>query len=92
MKKNLTLGTVVAIALLFGTAGYAQRPEVNIDPQRHANLAAAQGLIQQAWDKLSLAQQANEFDMEGHAVKAKQLLEEADREVKRAAMTANLKH
>jgi hypothetical protein len=45
----------------------------------------------QAWDKLVAAQQANEFDLGGHARKAKEALDPADREMKLAAETANRK-
>jgi hypothetical protein len=38
---------------------------------------------------ISAAQQANEFDMQGHAQKAKDLLDEASREMKAAAEAAN---
>lgn len=56
---------------------------------RHPNLAAAQRLCEQAWERVSAAQQANEFDMEGHAQKAKNLLDEVNRELKLAAEAAN---
>jgi hypothetical protein len=35
------------------------------------------------------AQEANEFDMQGHAQKAKNLLDEANKELKLAAEAAN---
>jgi hypothetical protein len=56
---------------------------------RHPNLAAAQRLSQQAWEKMTAAQQANEWDMDGHAAKAKDLLDQANREMKLAAEAAN---
>jgi hypothetical protein len=64
--------------LLTGLA-VAQRPKEDVSPGRHPNLAAAQRLCQQAWQKVSQAQEANEFDMKGHAQKAKGLLDEANR-------------
>jgi hypothetical protein len=78
------------IALLASTAG-AEKPVRNVDANRHPNLASAQRLCQQAYDKLSAAQQANEWDMNGHAKKAKALLEEVNREIKEAALSANAK-
>jgi len=57
--------------------------------RRHPNLAQAQNLIQQAIDKVSAAQAANEFDMGGHAAKAKDLLNRAYDEIKLAALAAN---
>ena len=56
---------------------------------RHPNLAAAQRFIDQAYAKILEAQKVNEFDMNGHAQKAKELLDEANREVKEAAAAAS---
>lgn len=50
---------------------------------------AAQRLIEQAINRVSTAQGANEFDMDGHAIKAKQLLDQADAKIKMAAQAAN---
>jgi len=60
-----------------------------VNPERHPNLAAAMGLMDKASAKITDAQVANEWDMEGHAAKAKQLLDEARHEVKLAAEAAN---
>ena len=57
--------------------------------RRHPNLAQAQNLIESAMGKISAAQQANEFDMGGHAARAKQLLGQAYEEIKLAALAAN---
>lgn len=67
------------------------RPETGpkFSPKRHPNLAAAQRLTDQAWQKIVAAQRANEFDMAGHAQKAKELLDQANRELKQAAEAAN---
>jgi hypothetical protein len=56
---------------------------------RHPNLAAAQRLSRQAWQRVVDAQQANEWDMQGHAQKAKDLLDQANNELKMAAQAAN---
>jgi hypothetical protein len=56
------------------------------------NLAAAQRLSEQAYNKITAAQQANEWDMNGHAAKAKELLEQVNRELKEAAEAANKNH
>jgi hypothetical protein len=50
---------------------------------------AAQRLVDQAFSKITAAQQANEFDMDGHAAKSKELLEQANHELKQAAEAAN---
>lgn len=68
------------------------QPARNVSAARHPNLAAAQRLAQNAYEKISAAQSANEFDMDGHAAKAKQLLEQANNELKAAAEAANKNH
>ena len=91
MKKTITSTFIVGSLLLAGGIAVAQRPKQDVSGRRHPNLAAAQRLIDQAWEKLSAAQQANEFDMQGHAAKAKELIDQANREIKLAAEAANRK-
>jgi hypothetical protein len=88
-KTKLALGGVLSLALICGGVAVAQMPKENVNPHRHPNLAAAQRLSQQAWEKITAAQAANEWDMEGHAAKAKELLDQVNRELKLAAETAN---
>ncbi|HVO09760.1 MAG TPA: hypothetical protein VMX54_03305 [Vicinamibacteria bacterium] len=80
---------VAAATALIASAGLAAQPAANISPKRHPNLAAAQRLSQQAYEKIALAQRANEWDMSGHAQKAKELLERVNNELKLAAEAAN---
>lgn len=87
--RKVVLGTVISGSLLFGGILVAQKPPRNVSPHRHPNLAAAQRFLDQAYTKIKAAQEANEFDMNGHAAKAKELLEQADRELKEAAEAAN---
>jgi hypothetical protein len=89
MTKNRVFAYILGLLLLIGIAAVAQRPERDISRRRHPNLEAAQNLSRQAYDKISAAQRANEWDMEGHAQKAKNLLEDVNRELKMAAETAN---
>jgi hypothetical protein len=81
--------TTAYLALLVASVATAQRPKQNISAGRHPNLAAAQRLSEQAWQKIVAAQEANEWDMQGHAQKAKNLLDEANKELKAAAEAAN---
>jgi hypothetical protein len=74
--------------LLAGVMVFAQ-PKENISKALHPNLAAAQRLSQQAWDKIVAAQQANEWDLQGHAQKAKELLDQVNNELKLAAEASN---
>jgi hypothetical protein len=88
-KTQLALGGVLSLALICGGVAVGQMPKDNVNPHRHPNLAAAQRFSQQAWEKISVAQQANEWDMDGHAAKAKELLDQVNRELKLAAEAAN---
>ncbi|HYA64034.1 MAG TPA: hypothetical protein VED66_12605 [Candidatus Sulfotelmatobacter sp.] len=83
------LGAVLGAALVGGGMAVAQKPVEDISGKRHPNLAAAQRLSQQAWEKITAAQQANEWDMQGHAAKAKELLDQVNKELKLAAESAN---
>ena len=83
------LACTVGFLLLIGGLALAQRPEQDISPARHPNLAAAQRLSSQAWQKIVDAQRANEWDLDGHAQKAKNLLDEVNHELKLAAETSN---
>jgi len=64
-------------------------PAQNVSATRHPNLAAAQRACGRAFDKVTAAQQANEWDMGGHAKRAKELIVEASDEIKQAALAAN---
>lgn len=67
----------------------AQRPSENVAPGRHPNIAAAQRLCGQAYQRILDAQHANEWDMQGHAQKAKELLDQVNTQLKLAAEAAN---
>jgi hypothetical protein len=56
---------------------------------RHPNLTAATSDLQNASNKISAAQQANEFDMQGHAAQAKNLIGQALEQVSLARQAAN---
>ncbi len=90
MKANVVLRSLLGVTLLCSSLAFAQgKPVRNVGAKKHPNLAAAQRLTEQAFQKISAAQEANEFDMDGHAKKAKDLLDEANRELKAAAEAAN---
>jgi hypothetical protein len=90
MKASASLRAFFVLALLCGGVVYAQgRPEQDINPDRHPNLAEAQRLIGQAWDKVVEAQHANDWDMQHHAEKARDLLDQASHELSEAARDAN---
>lgn len=87
--RNLVLSGILAASTLGTVLVTAQQPVDNVRPGRHPNLAAAQRLTSQAFQRITAAQQANEFDMNGHAQKAKDLLDQANRELALAAGSAN---
>jgi hypothetical protein len=89
MTNPRVLAAVFGCLLFVGGAAVAQKPEKDISAALHPNLAAAQRLSRQAWEKINAAQAANEWDMNGHAQKAKDLLDQVNRELKAAAETAN---
>jgi predicted metal-dependent phosphoesterase TrpH len=88
MIKTRILTPVLGFMLVVGVA-IAEKPVRNVSGARHPNLAAAQQLSRQAFEKIIAAQRANEWDMEGHAQKAKELLEQVNNELKQAAGAAN---
>jgi hypothetical protein len=89
MVKTRVAAIVLGSLLLVGGAAVAQRPRRNISGILHPNLAAAQRFSQQAWEKIDEAQRANEWDLQGHAQKAKNLLDEVNIELKLAAEASN---
>jgi hypothetical protein len=86
MKKKLA-ATVSVLAFCMIIA--AQEPVVDIDKTVHPNLAAAQQHIVEANRYIATAQKDNRYDMKDHAQKARQLLMEADQELKAAVEAAN---
>jgi hypothetical protein len=88
-RKNMFLTGALAAVLVSGGVILAQAPPVDIDQNRHPNLAEAQHHIVQAYQKIDEAQQANKENLGGHAEKAKDLLAQANRELKAAAEYAD---
>jgi hypothetical protein len=94
VKKIITGGLIVAAVIagpLLGAqdAQAPQAPVVTIDPNRHGNLAAAQGDIVDAYQRIDMAQSANNDQLGGHAQKAKDFLSQANMELSLAADFAN---
>jgi hypothetical protein len=93
MKTPRTIVLLGVTGALWALVAFAQQPThepaTNVSPYRHGNIARAQELSRQAFDALTRAQQANEFDLGGHAGRAKELLMQANDEMKMAAEAAN---
>jgi len=83
--RNLVIVVVVIGLCSVGIAAFGQQ----VSKVLHPNLAEAQTLIERAITRLTAAQKANEYDLSGHAVKAKALLDQAYAEIKLAAEAAN---
>lgn len=90
MKKSIFAGVCTLLLVVAGVLFAAQPPPArNVSPHRHPHLAAAQQAARRAFNQVVEAQRANEWDMEGHAQKAKELLDQVSNELKRAAGEAN---
>jgi hypothetical protein len=70
------------------TVVYMQAPVVNIG-NRHGNLRNAQANIVEAYQRIDRAQAANDGQLGGHAQRAKELLIQADIELRLAANVSN---
>ena len=90
-RRNFILATIASTSVLctIALAQAVRMPYVNIDCHRHGNLAAAQDDIVQAFNCISDAQRANGGQLGGHAERAKELLSEANEELRLAADVAN---
>jgi|HubBroStandDraft_6_1064221.scaffolds.fasta_scaffold635047_1 hypothetical protein len=87
-KKNLLITTILSAAL-FSILTVAQDPVQDIDKVRHPNLAAAQSHVVEANKYVTLAQKDDQYDMQGHAEKARALLVQVNQELRLAATAAN---
>jgi hypothetical protein len=90
-RKNFFLTGLLGLALAGAGIVAAQIP-TDINPQRHPNLAEAQHHIQQAYEKIEEAQKENKDELGGHAEKARDLLSQANAELKAAAEYADHRH
>ena len=86
--KWMLVGSVLCTGLIFGCASQADQPSVDIG-ERHGNLRSAQEHIVQAWRMVGEAQRDNNSRLGGHAERAKELLSQANEELRAAAGFAN---
>lgn len=78
-------GAVLCAVLTCPGVLVAQQPTVDIDTDGHGNLSSAQEYVSMAWQRIDRAQKINNYDMDGHAARAKELLQQADAEIRAAA-------
>jgi hypothetical protein len=67
---------------------YQNGPQVNIG-RRHGNMRQAQIFLAQSYQALNQAQAMNDDQLAGHAARAKQLILQADVEIRLAANVSN---
>jgi hypothetical protein len=89
MIQTKVLASSFCALLVLGGALIAQAPKENVSKGLHPNLAKAQRQSKAAYESIVAAQEANEWDLAGHAQKAKDLLDQVNNELKLAAQTAN---
>jgi len=87
-KTGLAISTILSAALFCGVA-LAQDPVEDINKSVHPVLAAAQHHVVEANRSVAAAQKDNRYDMQGHAEKARDLLVQANQELKAAAQAAD---
>ena len=87
--RNIFLSAIVSTMILTGSAAFANEPVLDVSSKLNPNLAEAQKLIRQAYDRILKAQEANGWDSDGHAQNAKELLEQVNDELKLAADAVN---
>jgi hypothetical protein len=88
-KQSLLIDTIFIAVLCCSGVLLAQAPVVDIDKKLHPNLALAQDHLVQATNYIAVAQRDEKYDMQGHAESARQLLMQANHELKLAAEAAN---
>ena len=82
------LGTIVLTAIVTFPIAALASP---LNGAAHPNLDAATGALLNAFDKVTAAQKANEWDLGGHAAKAKEAIATAQSELKLAAESSDKK-
>jgi hypothetical protein len=92
MKRFASIVMMSGLAFIATAAVAQQQPVRDVSAKRHPNLARAQRQTDAAYKSIVAAQQANEFDLGGHAQKAKDLLDQANQELKQAAEVSNANH
>jgi len=88
MKKIIIFACIVNLLILIANIIFAIAVPDNNDT--HPNITAALRLVKRAYAKILDAQKAEEFDAEGHAQKAMNLLGQVKTEMKLAEQTVNI--
>jgi hypothetical protein len=83
--KLTSIAALTATAIFASTLVNAQGPALNVDPNLHPHLAAAQDFARKAYERIADARRANDWDANGHANKAMDLLILVNNEIAAAA-------
>jgi hypothetical protein len=78
--------------IAFTASVVTAQPVHDISKKRHPHLAMAQRACDRADKAIHAAQEANEFDLAGHAAQALKDLDDANAQLKLAATTSNQQH
>ncbi len=84
-----SMAAAVGIGYCLSLFAQGPGPVVNINMNRHPDLASAQMSVVQAYQAMTRAQQTNQYELGGHAGHAKDLLVQADYEMRQAANSSN---
>jgi hypothetical protein len=87
-KRIWMIAVALCAVFVLSAVLFAQAPRVTVG-EKHGNMRAAQEYIQQAWRKVDEAQKDNNYNLGGHAGRAKELLAQASEEIKLSAEDAN---
>ena len=85
--KKLIVAALLGLFVGAGVTAFAHENEGG--KHKHGNLQAAMEMIHHAEKRIDAAQKANEFDLGGHAQKAKDFLAQAESELKAAGVKAD---
>ena len=83
--KLTSIAAFTATAIFASTLVNAQGPQLSISPSAHPRLREVQDLVVKAYQKLQEGYQARDWDTNGHAQKAMDLLILVNNEVVAAA-------
>ncbi|MGA2344083.1 MAG: hypothetical protein ABSG29_12905 [Steroidobacteraceae bacterium] len=83
--KLTSIAALTATAIFASTLVNAQGPRLNVDPGKHPHLAAAQDFARKAYMEMQASFQGKDWDANGHAQKAMDMLIVVNQEIGAAA-------
>jgi hypothetical protein len=83
--KVTSIAAFAATAVFAATLVNADGPRLNVDPNIHPHLAAAQDLARKSYMEMQASYQGKDWDANGHAQKAMDMLIVVNQEIAAAA-------